>query len=113
MFGQASMIVDGNHQLQDISADIFAQPYDYRDIVIANDVTTLTKCTTSTASATKSVVARERGSSTSRSRRTPSTAGFPRGSSTTSDRPSWSRRSGRRAGRGRASRPRARPTRSR
>jgi acetyltransferase-like isoleucine patch superfamily enzyme len=57
MFGQASMIVDGNHQLQDISTDIFAQPYDYRDIVIANDVTTLTKCTILNSIATKSVVA--------------------------------------------------------
>ncbi len=57
MFGQASMIVDGNHRLQDISTDIFAQPYDYRDIVIANDVTTLTKCTILNSIATKSVVA--------------------------------------------------------
>jgi len=57
MFGQASMIVDGNHQLQDISTDIFAQPYDYRDIVIANDVTTLTKCTILNSIGVKSVVA--------------------------------------------------------
>ncbi len=57
MFGQASIIVDGNHQLRDISTDIFAQPYDYRAVVIANDVTTLTKCTILNSIGTKSIVA--------------------------------------------------------
>ena len=45
MFGQSSMIVDGNHRFRDHNIPMLQQGYDYRDINIGNDVTTTTKCT--------------------------------------------------------------------
>ena len=45
MFGQATMIVDGNHRFRDLERPMLAQGYDYRPIRIADDVTVTTKCT--------------------------------------------------------------------
>lgn len=57
MFGQSSMIVDGNHRLKDISTPIFGQGFDFRPIRIGADVTTLTKVTVINDIGHKSVVA--------------------------------------------------------
>ena len=56
MFGQSSIVVDGNHRFRDISMPLGGQGYDYKSIKIANDVTTLTKCTIVDSIGTKSVV---------------------------------------------------------
>ena len=45
MFGQATMIVDGNHRFRDLTRPMLAQGYDYRPLKIADDVTVTTKCT--------------------------------------------------------------------
>jgi acetyltransferase-like isoleucine patch superfamily enzyme len=45
MFGQASLIVDGNHRFRDLDKPMLEQGYDLRPIVIADHVTTTTKCT--------------------------------------------------------------------
>jgi acetyltransferase-like isoleucine patch superfamily enzyme len=57
MFGQSSMIVDGNHRLKDISTPIFGQGFDFRPLKIGSDVTTLTKVTVINDIGHKSVVA--------------------------------------------------------
>ena len=57
MFGQSSMVVDGNHKLKDVSAPIFGQGFEFRPIKIGNDVTTLTKVTVVNDIGHKSVVA--------------------------------------------------------
>ena len=56
MFGQSSIVVDGNHRFRDISMPLGGQGYDYRTVHIANDVTTLTKCTIVESIGTKAVV---------------------------------------------------------
>lgn len=56
MFGQSSMIVDGNHRFRDVSTPLAGQGYDYRQIRIGNDVTTLTKVTIVDSIGTKAVV---------------------------------------------------------
>jgi acetyltransferase-like isoleucine patch superfamily enzyme len=45
MFGQATMVVDGNHRFRDLTRPMLAQGYDYRPLKIADDVTITTKCT--------------------------------------------------------------------
>ena len=45
MFGQSSMVVDGNHRFRDLDRPMLEQGYDFRPIRIADDVTTTTKCT--------------------------------------------------------------------
>ena len=57
MFGQSSIVVDGNHRLKNISTPIHSQGYDYRAVKIENDVTTLTKCTITHNIRTKAIVA--------------------------------------------------------
>ena len=44
-FGQALLIVDGNHRFRDLSVPMQAQGYDFRPITIGDDVTVTTKCT--------------------------------------------------------------------
>ena len=56
MFGQTSMIVDGNHRYRDLSKPMLDQGYDYRAIRIEDDVTVLTKCTIVANIATRAVV---------------------------------------------------------
>ena len=56
MFGQSSIVVDGNHRFRDISTPLTGQGYDYRPIRIGNDVTTLTKVTIVNSIGTKAVV---------------------------------------------------------
>jgi acetyltransferase-like isoleucine patch superfamily enzyme len=45
MFGQANLIVDGNHRYRDLDKPMLEQGYDFRPIRIANDATVTTKCT--------------------------------------------------------------------
>jgi acetyltransferase-like isoleucine patch superfamily enzyme len=45
MFGQSSQIVDGNHRFRDLTKPMLEQGYDFREVHIADDVTTTTKCT--------------------------------------------------------------------
>jgi acetyltransferase-like isoleucine patch superfamily enzyme len=45
MFGQATLVVDGNHRYRDLDRPVLAQGYDYRPIRIADDATIMAKCT--------------------------------------------------------------------
>lgn len=45
MFGQSTLVVDGNHRYRDLDVPMLAQGYDYRPIRIANDAVVTTKCT--------------------------------------------------------------------
>jgi acetyltransferase-like isoleucine patch superfamily enzyme len=45
MFGQCTMVVDGNHRYRDLTKPMLQQGYDYRPLRIEDDVTTTTKCT--------------------------------------------------------------------
>ncbi|MBA3299681.1 MAG: acyltransferase, partial [Thermoleophilaceae bacterium] len=56
MFGQSSIVVDGNHRFRDVSTPLGGQGYDYKSIKIANDATTLTKVTIVDSIGTKAVV---------------------------------------------------------
>jgi acetyltransferase-like isoleucine patch superfamily enzyme len=44
-FGQATMLVDGNHRFRDLDRPMLAQGYDYRPLQIGDDVMVSTKCT--------------------------------------------------------------------
>jgi len=44
-FGQASMVVDGNHRFRDLDVPVLEQGYDLRPLRIEDGVTTMTKCT--------------------------------------------------------------------
>lgn len=45
MFGQATMIVDGNHRFRELDKPMLWQGYDLRPLKIADHVTVTTKCT--------------------------------------------------------------------
>lgn len=45
MFGQALLMADGNHRFRDLDTPMLDQGYDYRPIVVEDDVTVTTKCT--------------------------------------------------------------------
>jgi acetyltransferase-like isoleucine patch superfamily enzyme len=45
VFGQSSMLVDGNHRFRDLTKPVVDQGYDFRPIRIEDDVSTMTKCT--------------------------------------------------------------------
>lgn len=45
MFGQATLVVDGNHRFRDLERPMLAQGYDFRPLRIADDVVVTTKCT--------------------------------------------------------------------
>ena len=44
-FGQATIVVDGQHRFRDVAAPVLEQGYDWHPIVIGDDVTVTTKCT--------------------------------------------------------------------
>jgi acetyltransferase-like isoleucine patch superfamily enzyme len=44
-FGQSAIVVDGQHRFRDLTMPMLAQGYNYRPIVIGDDVTTTSKCT--------------------------------------------------------------------
>jgi acetyltransferase-like isoleucine patch superfamily enzyme len=45
MFGQASLIVDGNHNFKDLARPMLQQGYSLSPVTLADHVTTTTKCT--------------------------------------------------------------------
>jgi acetyltransferase-like isoleucine patch superfamily enzyme len=45
MFGQATLVVDGNHRFRDLDRPMLQQGYDFRPIRIADHATVTTKCT--------------------------------------------------------------------
>jgi acetyltransferase-like isoleucine patch superfamily enzyme len=45
MFGQATLIVDGNHRFRDLDRPMLSQGYDLRPLKIEDNVTVTTKCT--------------------------------------------------------------------
>ncbi|MEJ7892307.1 MAG: acyltransferase [Solirubrobacteraceae bacterium] len=45
MFGQATLVVDGNHRFRALDTPMLDQGYDYRPLRIADDATVTTKCT--------------------------------------------------------------------
>jgi acetyltransferase-like isoleucine patch superfamily enzyme len=45
LFGQSTLIADGNHRFRDPTLPISEQGYDYRAIHIGDDATIMTKCT--------------------------------------------------------------------
>lgn len=45
MFGQATMVVDGNHRFRDLDRPMLQQGYDLRPVKLADHVTVTTKCT--------------------------------------------------------------------
>lgn len=44
MFGQSSLVVDGQHRFRDLSKPMLAQGYDFKPLVIEDDATITTKC---------------------------------------------------------------------
>jgi acetyltransferase-like isoleucine patch superfamily enzyme len=44
MFGQATIVVDGNHRFRDLDKPMLEQGYDFTPIVIADHVTVTSKC---------------------------------------------------------------------
>lgn len=45
MFGQSTIVIDGNHRYRDLDRPMLEQGYDFRPIVIADDATITSKCT--------------------------------------------------------------------
>lgn len=45
MFGQSTMVIDGNHRYRDLDKPMLAQGYDFRPLRLEDDVTITTKCT--------------------------------------------------------------------
>lgn len=45
MFGQATLVVDGNHRFRELDRPMLEQGYDFRPLRIADDATVTTKCT--------------------------------------------------------------------
>jgi acetyltransferase-like isoleucine patch superfamily enzyme len=45
MFGQSTLVVDGNHRYRDLDVPMLQQGYDYRPVHIEDDATITTKCT--------------------------------------------------------------------
>jgi acetyltransferase-like isoleucine patch superfamily enzyme len=45
MFGQATLVVDGNHRFRDLDTPMLQQGYDFKPLTIGDDVTVTTKCT--------------------------------------------------------------------
>jgi len=65
MFGQSTLVVDGNHRFRDLDQPMLSQGYDFRPLHLADDATITTKCTiindvgTRAFIAANSVVSRE------------------------------------------------------
>jgi len=45
MFGQSTIVIDGNHRFRDLDRPMLAQGYDFRPIHIDDDATITSKCT--------------------------------------------------------------------
>jgi virginiamycin A acetyltransferase len=44
MFGQSTIVIDGNHRFRDLDRPMLEQGYDFRPIRIEDDATITTKC---------------------------------------------------------------------
>lgn len=56
MFGQATLVVDGQHRFRDVSLPMLAQGYDWRPIEVGDDAVITTKCTVMASIGERSVV---------------------------------------------------------
>lgn len=56
IFGQSTLVVDGNHRFRDVSTPVAGQGYDYRPIRIGDDALVLAKVTVVNDVGTRSVV---------------------------------------------------------
>lgn len=45
MFGQSTIVLDGQHRFRDLTRPMLAQGYDFHELTIADDATITTKCT--------------------------------------------------------------------
>lgn len=45
VFGQATLVVDGNHRFRELDRPVLQQGYEFRPLRIADDVTVMAKCT--------------------------------------------------------------------
>lgn len=45
MFGQSTIVVDGQHRFRDLTKPMLEQGYDFHDVSIGDDATVTTKCT--------------------------------------------------------------------
>jgi acetyltransferase-like isoleucine patch superfamily enzyme len=45
MFGQSTIVVDGQHRFRDLEKPMLEQGYDFTPLTIGDDVTVTTKCT--------------------------------------------------------------------
>jgi acetyltransferase-like isoleucine patch superfamily enzyme len=45
MFGQSTIVIDGQHRFRDLTRPMLEQGYDFQEIRIGNDATITTKCT--------------------------------------------------------------------
>jgi galactoside O-acetyltransferase len=56
MFGQSTIVVDGQHRFRDITRPMLEQGYDFTPVTIADDVTVTTKCTIMADIGTRAVI---------------------------------------------------------
>jgi acetyltransferase-like isoleucine patch superfamily enzyme len=56
MFGQCTIVVDGQHRFRDLTVPMLAQGYDFRDVRIEDDVVTTSKCTIMASIGTRSFI---------------------------------------------------------
>jgi acetyltransferase-like isoleucine patch superfamily enzyme len=56
MFGQSTIVVDGQHRFRDLTRPMLEQGYDFTPVTIADDVTVTTKCTIMADIGTRAVV---------------------------------------------------------
>ena len=45
LFGQATLVVDGNHRFRDLDRTVLEQGYDFRPLTVGDDASVMTKCT--------------------------------------------------------------------
>ena len=55
-FGQATIVLDGNHRFRDLDRPMLDQGYEWREIRIEHDATVLSKCTILAAIGTRSMI---------------------------------------------------------
>jgi acetyltransferase-like isoleucine patch superfamily enzyme len=56
MFGQSTIVLDGNHRFRDISRPMLEQGYEYHELDIEDDATVTTKCTILASLGTRSFI---------------------------------------------------------
>jgi acetyltransferase-like isoleucine patch superfamily enzyme len=54
--GQATLVVDGNHRFRELDRPVVEQGYDFRPLVLENDVMVTTKCTIIASIGTRSFI---------------------------------------------------------